>query len=282
MPRIYYAAIETNPSGVTVATFPKGTQDAHVFGEDMTITIEFGQKRQLVDLLKRIATEPDFSELGRIEDLAERREAELNKLHVLVIGAILACGCEVRIESMFVAGARETKEEHGFDFDREQDNLVRLDEFIESAMSKRRPNHPIEHYLYAALANGFETTLPRFSTIVEEKNPHREGSRYFEKGVFLTLPEMWEQLARAESEARRGGVSADDPGVSAELRATESRLRLMERLERSLVKALCEEGIAVHTDLSAGPEATVRSSRRYSATLPPEWGNPRSLANRAE
>jgi hypothetical protein len=265
--RLYYAVIETNPTEVVVATFPKGTQDAHVVGERLTATIEFGQKRQLVDLLKRIATVPDLSEFSRIRDRAAAREAELNRLHTLVVESLLAYGCDVSVEPMFVAGERETREEHGFDFTRERQNVVRLDEFVELATSKRRPNRPIEHYVYAALVNGFESTLPQLSTIVEEKNPYREGNRYYEKGVFLTLPEMWDKLRRAEKEVDQGVRATDDPSVAAELMATESRLRLMERLERSLVKVLQKEGITVHTDLGAGPEASIRHSLRYSATL---------------
>lgn len=264
---LYYAVIETDPTGVVVATFPKGTQDAHAVGEKMQITIEFGQKKELTELLTQIARPPDLSEFQAITDEGARREAELNELHQLAIEALLARGCKVSIEPMFVTATRETQEEHGFDFTREQANVVRVDIFRETALSKRRPE-PIEHYVYTALVTGFATTLPRVSQVVEAKNPRREGLTYFERGVFLTLTSMYTQLESAKREAAITPELKYDRCVQAELRATESRLQLMERIERHLIKRLRREGVLVGSTVGADPEASCIASECYSGSLP--------------
>ncbi len=271
---LYYAVIETNPTGIIVATLPKGTQDAHarkIRGKDepdLTITVEFGQKKQLIQLLTQISAPPDLSEFEIIKDPMARREAELNTLHLLTIQALLDYGCEVCIEPMFVTAKRETMEEHGFDFTREQDRIIRVDSFIEPAVSKRRPKEAIDHYVYAAHVTDFEATLPQASTIIEEKNPSREGESYFEHGVFMTLPQMRARLETASQQAANDPQLKDSPLIAGELASTESRLQLMERIERTLVKQLRRTGIRLHTTLGAGPEAVAIDSQLYTAHLP--------------
>ncbi|MFG1798207.1 hypothetical protein [Nocardia sp. NPDC049149] len=241
-PTLYYAVIETNPVGIAVPTLPKGTQDAIAQKDGAHMVVELGQKRQLVELLRTFGIEPDLCGFDYLADPRKRREAELDRLHMLVIETLLARGYDVDIESTFRAAARETKEEHGFDFDRERPKISRVDMFIEQAFSKRRPEKEIEHYIYAAHVSDFDETLPSVSRITEDKDPRREGETYFERGMFLTLPQMWQRFRAAF------GVATAAPSNSAadsELNATMSRLRMLGRIERRLVPVLRGQGIEV-------------------------------------
>ena len=218
--RLYYAAIETNPAGVMVMTLPKGTQDVLARRGAVCKRVELGQKRQLVELLREFDAAPDLGAFEVIADASMRREAELQRLHVLAIEALLTAGYVVDVESTFEAAARETKEEHGFDFEREQSKVTRVDTFVETAYSKRRLSKQIEHYVYAAHVSDFDETLPRVSEITEDKDPGREGGTYVERGVFLTLPQMWRRAhelrdAMAGSPANRRRCAKSTPPQAA-------------------------------------------------------------------
>ena len=276
--RLYYAAIETNPAGVMVVTLPKGAQDvlAHRGGDRMRI--ELGQKRQLVELLRRLDVDPDLRAFGVIGDASTRREAELERLHVLAIEALLTAGYVVDVESTFEAAARETKEEHGFDFEREQAKVIRVDTFVESAYSKRRRSKQIEHYVYAAHVADFDETLPRVSEITEDKDPGREGGTYVERGVFRTLPQMWARAHELRDAIRR---QPSQVAVERDVRATISRLEMLDRIERALVDSLAAQGVTVHSETDTARIATARHTGRHApATARPRAGGARPLMSR--
>ena len=271
--QLYYAAIETNPAGVMVITLPKGTQDVLAHRDGVCTRIELGQKRQLVELLRRFGTEPDLRAFDVIGDASTRREAELERLHVLAIEALLTAGYVVAVESTFEAAVRETKEEHGFDFEREQSKVLRVDTFVESAYSKRRLSKQIEHYVYAAHVSDFDATLPRVSEITEDKDPGREGGTYLERGVFRTLPQMWERAqALRDAIGRRHGQAAQ-PSVRST--ATLSRLEMLDRIERALVESLGAQGVVVRSDAGTAHVATARHTGRQAAApaQAPRWSS---------
>jgi L-aspartate oxidase len=276
--RLYYAAIETNPAGVMVMTLPKGTQDVLARRSGVSTRIELGQKRQLVELLRELHAEPDLRAFDVIGDASMRREAELERLHVLAIEALLTAGYIVDVESTFAAAARETKEEHGFDFERERSKVIRMDTFVESAYSKRRLSKPIEHYVYAARVSDFDETLPRVSEITEDKDPGREGGTYVERGVFRTLPQMWRRAHELHdairSQPRRWAVER-------EVNATTSRLEMLDRIERALVESLGAQGIVTHSETDAARFATARQTHGHTAqTVAPRAGRARPLMSR--
>ena len=276
--RLYYAAIETNPAGVMVMTLPKGTQDVLARRGGACKRVELGQKRQLVQLLCELDAEPDLRAFDVIGDASMRREAELERLHVLAIEALLTAGYVVDVESTFEAAARETKEEHGFDFVREQSKVIRVDTFVEPAYSKRRLSKQIEHYVYAAHVSDFEETLPRASEITEDKDPGREGGTYFERGVFRTLPTMWRRAHALHDAIRR------DPGqdaVEREVNATTSRLEMLDRIERAVVESLGARGIVTQSETDDACMATARHTDRPGVeTAAPRASRPRPLTSR--
>ena len=276
--RLYYAAIETDPAGVMVMTLPKGTQDVLARRGAACKRVELGQKRQLVELLRELDAEPDLHAFEIIPDASMRREAELERLHVLAIEALLTAGYVVEVESTFEAAARETKEEHGFDFEREQSKVTRVDTFVETAYSKRRLSKQIEHYVYAAAVSDFDETLPRVSEITEDKDPGREGRTYFERGVFRTLPQMWRRAHELRDMLGR------QPGQSAALRevnATVSRLEMLDRIERALVDSLGAQGVVAHSETDTARVATARHTDRPAAgTAAPRASRARPLMRR--
>ncbi|MEZ4450777.1 MAG: hypothetical protein R3B09_14945 [Nannocystaceae bacterium] len=261
-PRLHYAVIETDPSGVTVATLAKGTQDAIATRGDERRVIELGQPRQLLALLDDLER-PDL--LEGLTDRSRPRwtDLELTRLHRRAVEALLDAGYAVEIEDTFTAAVREAREEHGFDLARERAKVLRVDAFVEVAASKRRPSAPIEHHVYAAWVADFEESLPRVSVIVEEKDQARLGARYRERGVFLTLPAMWRRLAEAQAEAAR--APSRRPAVVAELAATRSRLHMLERIERALVADLRRRGVEVRSEAGPGDLSTTRGDRLAEA-----------------
>lgn len=258
--RLYYAAIETDPCGVSIATMPKGTQDLIASKDGARFFVELGQKASLLALLARLCAQAELPKYAHITDASARRAAELDWLHERIIKALLERGYTLEIESMLDTAIRETREEHGFDLCRERERVRRIDLFVEESLSKRLVGRPIAHHIYAAWVPDFEQTLPRVSRIQEEKNPAFEGGFYQERGVYLTLPQMWMRFAEAQAVLAR---TAGCPGVEAitiELDVTASRLCMLERVDRALVAQLRREGIAVSSELTDGPTAEVVQS----------------------
>ena len=239
---------------------------------DVSTRIELGQKRQLVELLRELDAEPDLRAFDVIGDASMRREAELERLHVLAIEALLTAGYVVDVESTFAAAARETKEEHGFDFEREQSKVLRVDTFVESAYSKRRLSKQIEHYVYATHVSDFDETLPRVSEITEDKDPGREGGTYLERGVFRTLPQMWR---RAHELHDAIGGQPGQAAAQREVNATISRLEMLDRIERALVESLGARGLVARSETDAARSATARHTDRHTAqTAAPRASSP--------
>ena len=231
--------------------------------------IELGQKRQLVELLRRLDAEPDLRAFAVIADASTRREAELERLHVLAIEALLTAGYVVDVETTFEAAARETKEEHGFDVEREQSKVIRVDTFVEAAFSKRRLSKQIEHYVYAAHVSDFDETLPRISEITEDKDPGREGGTYVERGVFRTLPQMWGRARELREAIRR------QPGHGAPRNVTSTppsaALRCWTGSNAPWSTSLAAQGVVVHSDTDTARAATARhTDRRALATATAE------------
>jgi len=265
-PVLYYAAIETDPAGIMVSTLPKGTQDVVARRDGERRVIELGQKRQLVAFLRELGVIDDPAQWAASAESPRHRKAQLQRLHVMVIEALLEHGYDVHVESTFDAAVRETKEEHGFDLERESAQVTRVDGFIERAFSKREAAAPIEHYVYAARVRHFDATLPRMSVVTEDKDPGREGQTYTERGLFLTLAQMWQRVADARaSRPALAGQPAQD-GIERELRATASRLQMLDRIERTLVTSLGRQGIAVHSTADRrGDVATPYNTSRWTA-----------------
>lgn len=247
-PRLHYAVIETDPAGVPVLTFPRGTQDLLVRPADgPPYRIELGQRRTLLDALARIrpAARARWPDMPRDTDW----DADLRRLHVEVVEALLADGARVEVEPMRQAAARETREEHGLDLDALADRVVRLDLFVEPAPSKRRRGGPIDHWIYAAWLTDFDAVRPRSSVVEEQKNPRRLGRRYVERGTCATLDDMRARLAQARAAA---GPDAD-PELMLALRVCGGRLDLLARIERALVDRIGRMGIPVASDVGVLP-----------------------------
>jgi hypothetical protein len=267
-PELYYAAIETNPADLMVSTLPKGTQDLIARRNQVRRLIELGQRRQLIELLSELGEEIKIDH-GLIDsfrvDMAER-EAELDRLHMLTIEALLRRGYTLKIESPFKAAIRETKEEHGFDLRAEISKVVRVDEFVELAKSKRRPDG-LEHYVFATQVRDFDTTLPRTSQIVEEKAPGREGHVYIEQGIFLTLSQMWQRFRVACRGDDAFDINQHNSWRMLELECVQSRLTMLGRIERALIEILREQGLAVSSSVGPGVKAIVRRPNILRHTL---------------
>ena len=137
--------------------------------------------------------------------------------------------------------------------------VVRVDEFVELAKSKRRPGK-IEHYVFATQVRDFDTTLPRTSQIVEEKAPGREGHVYIEQGVFLTLSQMWQRFRVACGGDDTFDINQHNSWRMLELESVQSRLIMLGRIERALIEILREQGLTVSSSVGPGVKAIVRRS----------------------
>ncbi len=247
-PRLYYAVIETDPAGVPVLTYPRGTQDLLVRPADgPPYRIELGQRRTLLDALGRIRP----AARARWPDMPAHRDwdDDLRRLHVEIVEALLADGARVEVEPMRQTAARETCEEHGLDLDALAERVVRLDLFVEPAPSKRRRGGPIDHWIYAAWMTDFDAARPRTSVVEEQKNPRRIGRRYVERGTYATLGDMRDRLTQARALA---GPDADAE-LKLALRVCAGRLDLLARIERALVDRIGRQGIPVASDVGARP-----------------------------
>lgn len=255
-PRLHYAVIDTDPTGASVLTVPRGTRDLLVRpAAGPPYRVELGQRRTLLDLLARLrpaerARWPETPPPGT--DWA----GDLRRLHVAIVAALLADGAGVEVEPVADAAIRETREEHGFDLADRPERLVRLDLFVEPAPSKRRAGGPIDHWIHAAWVTDFDGVRPRRSVITDEKNPRRLGRRYVEQGTFATLPAMRERLRRARAETAAGGAPSAEVALGIE--TTAGRLAMLGRIERALVADLRGLGLSV-ASAEREPPATPRA-----------------------
>lgn len=240
-PQIYYAVIETDPIGILVPTIPKGSQDLLATLETRVIRVELGQEKQLSELLGELppADESGSSDSMPLPPSTGATHNTLTELHIEVVTRLLALGYVVQIEDTFTAAIRETREEHGFDYMREYYNVVRLQELHEWAISKRSLQTPIQHHLYAVEVSSFEMTLPCKSYIIEDKNPERQGYRYIEQGLFLTLPQMAVRLAILKENLNKPS-STTAFWTHWELEVATSRLHMMGRIQLSIVLSINE------------------------------------------
>jgi hypothetical protein len=225
-PQPFYAVIETNPVGLLIPTLAKGAQDLIAVKNEERLIFELGQPRDLVRQLRALGVNKQW-------DISSNCSIQVNEMHSQMIIALLGEGYTVRVEAPFEAAVRETREEHGFDLERCRNDVVSLRFCTQRALSKRRPESPIEHYLYVAQVKTFDTTLLATSTIVEEKNPLHYGNVYQEYGMYLSLREMWERYKEAEYCAGANKTLQDRAKV--ELIVTKSRLALLGRVEAMIL-----------------------------------------------
>ena len=223
---VYYAVIETNPAGLFVPTLAKGAQDLIAVKNEERLVFELGQPRDLVQYLRKLGVNKEW-------DISNICPRQVDDMHSQLIIALLATGYSVRVETPFEAAARETREEHGFDLVRCRDDVMSLRFCTERALSKRRIEAPIEHFLFVAQVRTFDTTLLATSTITEEKNPLYYGNVYQEYGTYLSLNEMWQRYNEAKYRASLDKRLQDRSRM--ELVVTKSRLALLGRVEALIV-----------------------------------------------
>ena len=219
---VYYAVIETNPADLFVPTLAKGAQDLIAVKNEERLVFELGQPRDLVQYLRELGVSKEW-------DISINCSSQVNDMHSELIIALLANGYSVRVETPFEAAVRETREEHGFDLDRCRNDVMSLRFCTGRALSKRRLEAPIEHFLVVTQVRTFDTTLLATSTIVEEKNPLYYGNVYQEYGTYLTLNEMWQRYNEAAYRASLDERLQDRSRM--ELVVTKSRLALLGRVE---------------------------------------------------
>lgn len=232
--KIFYAAIETDPTGLLVATFPKGAQDLLATRGNERLVVEFGQRRDLLSLLESLRGQAGDGYGGNQPFSSD--DTDVQQLHLEVIETLLRQGYDLRMETPFEAAVRETREENGFNLWQSMKHVLRVDMFVEQALSKRRCDVPIEHIIYAAHVSSFTGTTLCHSSITEEKNPDRLGCVYQEYGTFLSLDDMWRKFSAARRivESMQHGREA----AELELRVTESRLEMLGRIERDIYETL--------------------------------------------
>lgn len=262
----YYAAILTDPVGVTVPSFPKGAEDLIATRGAETLRIELGQERQLRELGQMLARRMATGGAA-VRRTIDDAGSDVNRLHLVVVEGLLNAGYDLRVENPWEAAQRETAEEHGFSFPLESDQVLSVQRILGMALSKRSAPDRIAHHIFAVHVQGFERTLPRWSVIEEEKNPLRRGAIYMERGVFLTLAEMW-LLYRAalRTHALSSGRSRNTLR-EVELEVTEDRLLLLERVEQHLTRRDC----TVRHSHSTGDDVCIvlSSERRSDAGVTP-------------
>lgn len=100
-PRLYFAIMETNRVGVTVAAPPGGTQDIiATLDEGEPLRVELDKEKGLHAVLKTLG-----------ETIPEGIKGAA--LDHLIVQKLLEHGYAVRLETPFEAALRETGEEHG-------------------------------------------------------------------------------------------------------------------------------------------------------------------------
>lgn len=294
-----YAFFESNHVGIPVVTAPGGTQDLTVThlitGE--TRMVQLSKKKSLKEALKAIGADvPD--------------EKNLDKLEHYTVAKLIEKGWRVEIEDSFTAAVREAKEEQGIDltspgsyigaplqFDRPaitKRTIDRIESFHRAKLFDIRSANNLGDVLKLAaglreaappgvapdaMQRLFAIQVPGFSGVeladsgekIEDKIKGREGCIYTEKGTFVTLSRMEEQLKEALQLAK----AEEDKGNSfagREIVANLERLNIYRRIEVCLVSKLQAQGLDVTTAVSSFVNAdwpdNIDTERAGTAGLP--------------
>lgn len=243
---IFWGCVETNRVGVTVTTPPAGTQDIIAISDDGT-------------KLKLEATKPipktEHSFLKEHEGKAFSGQNFHN-----IVACLIENGFHVFVESPLVTAEHETFEEHGVDLRKDigkhLSSLVDLYEFQPQTIAAKRGT-TTQKIFVAHLSENIGIELSHTDKI-EEKIAINRGRKFYERGIWGTLGEFKINLAQARLNAEMENMN-DSSGLSkeqkelitAELNAFESRLQLLEKLEKTISSHLNEKGYIIKSAAQA-------------------------------
>ncbi|TAL40226.1 MAG: hypothetical protein EPN97_00475 [Alphaproteobacteria bacterium] len=273
-----YAFFESNHVGIPVITAPGGTQDLTVThlvtGEVMNV--QLSKEKSLKEALQAIQADVPG-------------EKNLDKLERYTVAKLIEKGWRVEIEDSFTTAVREAKEEQGIDLTLPGSYIGAPMQFDRPAITKRTIDRvenlhraklfdirdandlgdvlKIAAHIREAAPPGIEPDamqrlfaiqVPGFSSVeladsgekIEDKIRGREGCTYTEKGTFVTLARMEEQL----NEALQRAKAEEDKGNSfagREIVANLERLNIYRRIEACIVSNLQAQGLDVTTAVSS-------------------------------
>lgn len=220
----YFTVVETNRSGLTVAAPPGGTQDILYKMDGEQYYAELVKPQKQVEFLTQ--------KLGYEGLRAENMSDELFVAKLLEHERVL----DVRLEEAFLAAARETEEEHGWDYQSAKDKATLLFETDETLLSKRSfitdPPTPVTQKIFVVRVDNFDGVIPRRTNKIESKIPSLLGNAFYEQGNFMSVSQLQQQVAIAEKMMKE----MDNPPdiVTQDYGAALSRLEMVQRIRSRL------------------------------------------------
>jgi len=247
---IYYGVMRTNRAGIDVIVPPGGTQDVFFVQNGQPQSIELEKEGKQRQFLK------DEFGIKAAKDLTKQ------DLNLLTISTLLSAeGIDnVMLEEPFEAAIHETHEEQGWDLQNNRDKILRIDHFTETLYSKRSfetdPPTPISQNVFAVAVDDLEGFQASRCNKIESKIKGREGIHFYEQGDFLSLSQLKAELAKADKQLKQDNSLPDIAHI--EMKATQSRVEMIERIERSLITKLKQEhGIEVDTQPQTNKPAAI-------------------------
>lgn len=218
----YYAVVRSNRTGVEVVTPPGGTQDI-IFDLDGVETYA-----ELVKPQKQI------------QFLRDQFNVELSKINDKSFVATLLKQSRIsnlRLEDAFSAAARETAEEHGWNYKVEKSRVQMIEETDHKLLSKRsfntNPPTPISQKIFVMRVADFSGSTPVWTDKIETKIESLLGQKSYEYGDYMSLAEMEKQLSI--SKMCLGADLSLPEMANIDVEATESRLKMVANIQRKLM-----------------------------------------------
>ena len=160
-----------------------------------------------------------------------------------IIDCLLKNNFEVFLESPIATAIHETLEEHGVDLRKDvgKDNhlLVDLFEFMPQIIQAKRGT--TNQKIIVAYLEGNEGVELKHTNKIEQKIRINEGREFYEEGAWKTLDDI--KLILVNEQTKHAKKNNFDTLlnqeqlelISAELKAFESRIQLLEKIEKSIV-----------------------------------------------
>jgi len=233
-----WGCIETNRVGLVVTTPPTGTQDLiaiHKSDPGQRLALEIGKPI------------PDTGcaclESFKGQSLNER-------VFQQVVDVLKGNEYDVFLENPLATAEHETFEEHGVDLRRNvgKHNELVAKRFDFGPMEVKAKRGMITQQIYVAQLTGIEGVELSYQDKSEQKIAAFIGNKFYERGVWGTLPEFRAKLEQAKLDLSAAAARSLDANqfsvMQSEIGAFENRLNLIERIESNIDSLAKNEGQA--------------------------------------
>ncbi|MBA3662263.1 MAG: hypothetical protein H0W64_11065 [Gammaproteobacteria bacterium] len=231
--KIIWGCVESNRVGVIAVAPPAGTQDIIVFKDHRSFVFE-------------VAKPFPMTEFECLQ--AFTGKAFSGQTYQDIIETLQKNNFETYLENPIATAIHETREEHGTDLRKNVGKNVNLTHDLfefepQTILAKRGTT---TQKVIVAFLNSKEGIELKETNKVEEKIPVNKGRIFYERGAWKTLDAIKLNFIAEKEKFSDINIQNDSLNkdqlelIRAELRAFESRIQLLEKIERSIVNQLLQ------------------------------------------